>query len=1435
LTNQQSANQQSTPDRAVRWAPALFALIAYVPLLLTRPGRVGADTKQYLYLDPATLLHRAVSMWDPNVGMGTVTHENIGYLWPMGPFYRLAAAVGMPMWVAQRLWLGSLLLLAGLGVRYLLRVLGWRSWPLVVASLAYMLTPYVMQYEARISAILIAWAGLPWMLGLAIMALRRGGWRYPALFALVAATCGSVNATSLIYAGLAPVLWIVFAVFVHRDTPWRHGLVTALRIGGLTLLASAWWIAGLATQAGYGLNVLRYTETVEVVARTGLPYEALRGLGNWFFYGRDAVNAWVQPAAQYTQDWWLLAISFAVPLLAFGGAVIARWRDRVFFVALVLVGVALAVGVHPYEHPAPLGAAFKAIATSSTAGLALRSTGRAVPLVVLGTAVLLAAGLETLRRRWTKLATVAGGLVVVLVAIDMFPLFAGEFVDANLNRPEAIPTYWRQAAAWLDAQGHATRVLELPGADFSHYRWGATLDPVTPGLMNRPFVGRELQPYGSPASTDLLIALDRRMQEGVLETSALAPVARLMGVGDVVLRSDLQYERFRSPRPKPTWQLFSAAAAGLAAPMTFGPPYPSGPTVIPLIDETTLATPPDAPDPPAVAAFPVDDSLPIVRAALAERPLVIAGSGEGVVDAAAAGLLPRGQPVLYAAALDVAPGGWTGALAAGADLVLTDSNRRRAMRWGTIRENSGYTEQAGEQPLVPDPTDARLPLFPGTGDAAMTVAQLRGIAGVRASHYGNPVSYAPGDRPALALDGDPLTAWKVGAFNGVKGERLRIDLAGDVTTDRVRVVQPQAGPADRFITRTTLHFDRGLDVTVDLGPDSRRPTGQLLTFPSRTFTRLELVIDADNVGQRADYRGTSGVGFAEVSIGDGTLPGGAVRADEVIRLPVDLLGAVGNADTAHRLIVLLDRQRSDPLESFKTDEEQSVVRTFDLPSARTFSITGAARVSAYADNDVVDTLLGRPPVAVGVTASSRLPGDLAARPQSALDGNPATAWQSAFGDPVGQWIEVNAAAPFTVDSLALTLLADGQHSVPTKVRLVPDHGAAVTVDVPASGPLRFPAMTTTKLRVEIVAARRVTTINYFSKTPAPLPIGISEIGIPGVTLPATSARFDSGCRADLLTVDGTPVPLRAQGSTADAGQRLGLAYALCGPPLRLGPGPHVVRAAPGRLTGLDLDRIVLGSERGGGPLVPPASTPRLMPPVQVVKQGRSWMDVRVDAPGAPFWLVLGQSLNKGWTATAAGVGDLGEPQLVDGYANGWLVTPKAAGPMTVHLRWTPQSRVDVGLWLSALAAVLCVALAVIDPRRRRALRERPATDTGPSREVAVGSGSPRKTIGLGVGIAVGAVVLAGAWGIVAGVLAAVVLARPRLRWVLTGGALASFGAAALYVVQLEVRYRFPVKLEWPQHFEKVAGLAWLGVLLLAADAVIGYARRRADEASSASA
>ena len=151
------------PDR---WIVLIALSAAYIPALASSPGRVGVDTKVYLYLDPGRLLRDATSLWEAERALGTVTHQTIGYLWPMGPFFWVFEAVGLPDWLAQRLWLGTLLAAAGLGVRYLLRTIGFDGRGLLVAVLAYELSPYLLNYAVRHSIVLVPWAALGWLIGL---------------------------------------------------------------------------------------------------------------------------------------------------------------------------------------------------------------------------------------------------------------------------------------------------------------------------------------------------------------------------------------------------------------------------------------------------------------------------------------------------------------------------------------------------------------------------------------------------------------------------------------------------------------------------------------------------------------------------------------------------------------------------------------------------------------------------------------------------------------------------------------------------------------------------------------------------------------------------------------------------------------------------------------------------------------------------------------------------------------------------------------------------------------------------------------------------------------------------------------------------------------------------------------------------------------------
>ena len=693
-----------------------IAALTYIPVIFSSPGDVGADTKTYLHLDQSGVLSDARLLWNSDVALGTVTHQNVGYLWPMGPFYWVFETLGSPDWFAQRIWLGSLLFAAAMGVRFLLRVFDWSGPGLGVAMAAYGLSPYLLDYSARISAVLLPWAGLPWMIGLTVLAVRHGGWRHPARFALVVLTVGSVNATSLLLVGLAPVLWLFHVTVVERSVPWRRSVAAALRIGFGSVVVSVWWVAGLVIQGRYSLPVTRYTETYEVVADASTAPEILRGLGYWFFYGNDKFGAWIRPSVEYTQGVWLLFLTFGLVVLALISATAVRWRHRSFFLGLLVLGALIGIGSHPFEDPSLLGRLFKDF-TRSDAGLALRSTPRAAPMVVLATSVLIGCVTAAAQERVPRLGKAFTLLTLAAIILANPAMWRVRMIEEHLHRGENLPTYWLEAAAAFDDGDDGSRIWELPGSDFASYRWGNTVDPITPGLIERGYVARELVPFGSAESADLLTAFDRRLQEGSLETASVVPIARLMSVGDLVHRADLTYERFRTPRPVPL-AAFLDSIPSLGAPIGFGEPTPNvaGPEQT-LLDEIELSIDPSLPHPAPVTSYAVPAPLDVVRLRSSDAVLIVVGDGEGLVDAAAAGVLDLDRTVIFGADLAISDDLREQLTQSPTEIVITDSNRRRARLWGTLRENVGITEIAGTEPLLFNPGDNRLPIFPSAATA----------------------------------------------------------------------------------------------------------------------------------------------------------------------------------------------------------------------------------------------------------------------------------------------------------------------------------------------------------------------------------------------------------------------------------------------------------------------------------------------------------------------------------------------------------------------------------------------------------------------------------------------------------------------------------------------------------------------------------------------
>ena len=96
--------------------------------------------------------------------------------------------------------------------------------------------------------------------------------------------------------------------------------------------------------------------------------------------------------------------------------------------------------------------------------------------------------------------------------------------------------------------------------------------------------------------------------------------------------------------------------------------------------------------------------------------------------------------------------------------------------------------------------------------------------------------------------------------------------------------------------------------------------------------------------------------------------------------------------------------------------------------------------------------------------------------------------------------------------------------------------------------------------------------------------------------------------------------------------------------------------------------------------------------MKVISSTATTWNLQVSGASMPFWLVLGETQNRGWEASVDGGPSLGGSTLIDGFANGWKVDPAAlgaagrSGTFDVTLDWAPQNRVWAALVISGASA-----------------------------------------------------------------------------------------------------------------------------------------------------
>jgi arabinofuranan 3-O-arabinosyltransferase len=1354
-------------DKAV---PLALTAAAYALAFAQSPGYASSDTKIDLHVDPGGFLGEVTSLWAPTGSLGHVQGaQHGGYLFPMGPFFAALHGLGLSPWVVQRLWLGTLLALAAWGVVRLLdaTLSPRRGIAHVVAGAVVLANPYVIVFANRTSVFLLGYAALPWALYAAQRGLREPrGWRWAALIGLItSASGGGVNAASVAWVVVAPLLLALYEA-ITRAVARRDAMRFALRMLLAVAVASIWWLGPVVGHALYGIDFLRFTEQAGTIwGTTSLP-ESLRLMGYWISY--LGVGFGGPPQAYFSDAGTLLfnplvvTATLLVPALAISGlAWTRRWRYAPFFLLLLLAGLLFMAAGFPDATPLRRALAFAYERNSLVQ--ALRTTYKAGPLVAVAVACLAGAAFAELaaRLRTRTALGVAGAGALALIVLSGWPLFTGDAIDRQLEW-KRIPPAWTAAARDLDrGLPRNERAVVLPGQPFAFYRWGGTVDPILPALTKRPVAVRNTPPYADTHAVDMLWTVDGLVQQRRLVPGQLPPLLDLMAAGAMVTGSDDRYRRSGAAPPA------DAALALADQPGARRPAAAYGPRLRVAPAEGELGAPPRLPE---VRRADYHGGRGIVRVEPAGPATVVDGSAEALAGLAAFGAIPRNRPVTYAG--DFARAELRRTVTAGAELVISDSNRRRVVVASRARQTTGAT-LGPDDPLPSD--GATLNPFSGRGSEAQTVALYPGLRSLRAPESPG-FSQFPEQRPFAAFDGSVNTAWE--ADQALQPDQHWIE---------ARFERPRALP---YVDVLPLADPRAR--VTEIAVAGRR--FRVRPGWNRFFLGLRraggLRIDITNTDPPSDRTDSAG-GLAEVRV-----PG--LRVRELLRPPRLARSALAGADLSRSGLTYLferttadlpfrrdpdppapqragsrDRTEAEPdLIRAARDPERRLGRVIELPVARNFQADAWVSADPAAPDSLLDRLARTQARGATFGSSSRFHDLPSARSSRAFDGDPRSGWVGAWTRGRRAFIAWRSQQPTTVKRLRLVAPAAPVRA-PTRVRLHWPGGATPPLRVLPGGVVALQrAVTARSFRLELLAARYPAGTPRALRTPAA--VGIGELRGAGVpSAPRTGPGAIAGRCGDAgLTVDGRRLLLQPRGTRADLEAGRPLRARGCGAALALRSGRHVLHSDAGRL----LPYLVrLRSPAPAG--LPPATGGGS------ASYGRRspghYDGMRVDARG-PSWLVLGESWNKGWRARCDGR-SLGEPRVIDGFANGWGLR---SGCREASFTFVPQFGVLAGYALGALACL--ILLAVVLAGWLRARRRAAPGAAGPMLPRA-GHGPARLPAGKAV---LAGLVATAVLGFVFALRAGVVIgpALALLLWRGVGERVLILAAGALLVVALPLVY-----------------------------------------------
>ncbi len=1300
------------------------------------PGRMVADTKLDLILDPVGFLVRGVRLWDPMGAAGQLQNQAYGYLFPMGPFFAAGHALGLPEWVVQRLWWGLVLCTAYTGVVVLARRLGVESHlPRMVGGVAFALSPHVLSVLGPVSAeawpmALSAWALVPLVGVNEIGSIRQAAFRS----GLVVLCMGGINAVLTLTALVPAGIWLL------TRRPSVRVVQLGLAWAAAVVLASLWWVVPLLLLGRYSPPFLDYIESASVTTSTTNLVEVLRGTHDWVAYF---------PGSGWTAGFLLLTSSVLVlntALVTAGGLaglVAVRTPHRPWLVACLLAGV---VGLTLGHVGTVDGFGSEAIRSLLDGPLApLRNVHKFDVAIRLP----LSLGLVLLvdRAEWGRSEVERGvtrGLVAAAAVFAVLgagvPLVAGRVAPAGSFLE--IPAYWRQAADWLGDQEPQGRALLVPGSRFAVYDWGTTNDEPLQALATSPWDVRNAVPLTEPGHIRWLDSVEADLAAGRGSVGLARSLARA-GFTHLVVRNDLDAGKVGATRAVRVHQAL-ATSPGISRVATFGPDVGSQgvPTLVydqhlripyPAVEVYAV----DTPDDPRISGIPLTSVRQLVggpevltsilsKGSMVAHPTVVAGQDQQ------AGL--RDLPV-----------------------ILTDTPRRREANFAA--GVSGYSATLTPfDPLRIDKPQRDYSVAPGVAEAAARTIGGRLTASSSASEPGVRGGSDPAAMPFSAVDGDPQTAWRPNPAADPVGSWLQVDFDRKVDLSApVLTLLPNSK-----VARVTV-FSGGSSATTQVDGATRVD----VRTPHTRARDLRVRIDALLPGADPD----SPVGIAELAVG------GGADIERTIDLPRS------PSPTAPELIAMTTSGRRDactfvgerPLcatgQTRLGEDAAGLDRSFATAAGSDYTLTATAVPRAGSSLDRLVATAVDPKVSA--KASSTAVPDPYGSAQSSVDGDPGTAW-IASPDDADPTLRLVWRSPRTIHSLKLVLDRYAAGTRPTEVTVASKAGSQ-RAPVAADGTVSLDPVKTSSLELHLQARQLASSYDPSTQQLTHLGLGVSEVLIPGVHGLASADAMEAERQQRVALECGTTPPVVIDGreyrtaATPTVGQLRRMdpvPLTFCdGADVHLDSGKHRVVLASDRLwapNGVELAAMG-GTDAGGigagGIGAAPADS---AVDVEVLSWGPVNRAARLPARSEPVLLTVRENANQGWEATLGGRPL--ERVTVDGWQQGYVVPPGSAG--VVRLSFAPDRGMGVGLAVSGAGLVALWAGALLPPRRRREPAIRPLASPGPALA--------------GAAVVVLAVV-GGLSGLALGLVGAAVVAAVR-RWGPGGDVALAVVTAGLYAV-----------------------------------------------------